>query len=200
MISKAKHIQRAIGRISAAFPEGEEDIEVALTELRRAAKRAKLTATGKDDWGTPREIIDAINAVAPITLDCAASPTNAVCANYYTADGEKLSWATDGIAWCNPPFSRGNKLKFARKFAEERGLDTACALLLGGDESNAAARIAYDAASYYVWFDRRLKYEGATGAAPFQTRVYFSREAVRLGAPNKLAKLPGATLAKGGAI
>lgn len=53
-----------------------------------------LLSTGKDDWGTPQELYDALNKEFGFTLDACADENNYKCANYYTAetDGLKMDW------------------------------------------------------------------------------------------------------------
>lgn len=173
MISKARHIQRAINRISAAFPDGEPSIEIAIAELRRAAKRSKLVASDRDDWGTPREVIAIVESLGKIALDAAAAKGNAKANKFYTTKGELRSWSSNGIAWCNPPFSM--KLPFAKKYAEQSDKGVKCVLLLGGTESTAASKLAYDSSAGILRFAKRIKFKGATTGAPFDVRLYFSR-------------------------
>ena len=58
-----------------------------------------------DDRGTPQDFFDELDAQYRFTLDVAAAPHNAKCANYYTrlADGLLQPWT--GSVWCNPPYS-----------------------------------------------------------------------------------------------
>lgn len=53
-----------------------------------------LLSTGKDDWGTPQKLYDALNKEFGFTLDACADKNNYKCANYYTAeaDGLKMDW------------------------------------------------------------------------------------------------------------
>lgn len=62
----------------------------------------------KQDYGTPPEFIAAVERkFGKIAFDLAASPENAVCANYYTKEQDSLkqSWEMPGLLWCNPPFA-----------------------------------------------------------------------------------------------
>ena len=67
-------------------------------------------STGKDDWGTPQDLFDALNKEFSFTLDPCASDTNHKCEKYYTVeqDGLSKSWAGE-IVFCNPPYSRKTK-------------------------------------------------------------------------------------------
>jgi phage N-6-adenine-methyltransferase len=65
-----------------------------------------------DDRGTDRAFFDATaERFGGFTLDVAAAPHNAKCAEYFTRDDDGLSrdWLTPsgdpGRVWCNPPYS-----------------------------------------------------------------------------------------------
>lgn len=67
-------------------------------------------STGKDDWGTPQDLFDALNKEFGFTLDPCADDNNHKCAKYYTKeqDGLAQSWAGETV-FCNPPYSRKTK-------------------------------------------------------------------------------------------
>jgi phage N-6-adenine-methyltransferase len=62
-----------------------------------------------DEWATPQDLFDRLNAEFGFVLDVCATPENAKCARYYTreVDGLKQDWARDtrgGFFWMNPPY------------------------------------------------------------------------------------------------
>ncbi len=62
-----------------------------------------------DDRATTPEVFDPLDSRFRFTIDVAASPHNAKCERYYTAeqegmDGLERSWAGHRV-WCNPPHS-----------------------------------------------------------------------------------------------
>ena len=67
-------------------------------------------STGRDDWGTPRELFDILNREFAFTLDPCADDNNHKCAKYYTKEQDGLSqpWAGETV-FCNPPYSRKTK-------------------------------------------------------------------------------------------
>ncbi len=79
-----------------------------------------------DDRGTPQDFYDQLNARYRFTLDVAAAPHNAKCANYYTrlADGLLQPWT--GSVWCNPPYS-GLDRWLEKAWAEWRRDEMGCA-------------------------------------------------------------------------
>lgn len=182
--SRASVIQIAIDRIREQFSEIDEPMRVAIGELVKAANRNKMYAHDRDDWGTPPEAMAIVKSLGKIALDAAAHDNNAKARRFYSIEGEIQSWRDPhGLTWCNPPFSQ--KKKFAQKYAEESREQTRCVLLLGGTESTAASRIAYDASAAILRFATRIKFEGATTGAPFDVRLYFSRGF----SPEELTKL-----------
>jgi phage N-6-adenine-methyltransferase len=83
------------------------------------ARRAAAGDSG-NDRSTPRWIFDPLNGEWGFTLDAAASPRNAKCAEYFTkeTDGLLRSWAGHRV-WCNPPY-RGLEAWVAKAWAEMR--------------------------------------------------------------------------------
>ena len=82
-------------------------------------------STGKDDWGTPQDLFDALNEEFNFTLDPCADNNNHKCAKYYTIeqDGLAQSWAGETV-FCNPPYSRKTKtnagqIAWVQKFYKE---------------------------------------------------------------------------------
>lgn len=74
-------------------------------------------STGKDDWGTPQDLFDALNKEFGFTLDPCADDNNHKCDKYYTIeqDGLAQSWAGETV-FCNPPYSkRGGQAKWIEK-------------------------------------------------------------------------------------
>lgn len=81
------------------------------------------------EWATPQDYFDKVNAeFGPFTLDVCATPQNAKCAEFFTAeqDGLRQEWAPRRC-WMNPPYGRviGD---WMRKAYEEskRGATVAC--------------------------------------------------------------------------
>lgn len=86
-----------------------KDSKRAAKERRRAMNSVHFS-TGKDDWGTPQDLFDALNEEFNFTLDPCADNNNHKCAKYYTIeqDGLAQSWAGETV-FCNPPYSRKTK-------------------------------------------------------------------------------------------
>lgn len=57
-----------------------------------------LTSSITDEWATPQDLFDTLNATFHFTLDPCATPENAKCAKFYTKeqDGLKQDWGGGG--------------------------------------------------------------------------------------------------------
>lgn len=68
-----------------------------------------------DDWATPLELFEQLDAKYNFKLDAAASSYNHLCANWFGLDhpdplkrnGLTAEWNDYGKVWCNPPYGRG---------------------------------------------------------------------------------------------
>lgn len=58
-----------------------------------------------NEWPTPQDLFDRLNAEFCFTLDAAATPENAKCDRYFTyiENGLAQSWANERV-WLNPPY------------------------------------------------------------------------------------------------
>lgn len=67
-------------------------------------------STGKDDWGTPQDLFDALDREFGFTLDPCADDNNHKCDKYYTKEQDGLAQSWEGeTVFCNPPYSRKTK-------------------------------------------------------------------------------------------
>lgn len=157
---------------------------------------ALMFSSKSDEWATPRDFFNRINAEFHFDVDLAAAPENAKCDVFYTkeADSLALDWPTGGIhcgltdravsrGWLNPPYSRGLCGKFIAKAASERLRGFLTVMLLPArtdtkafhahiyDETKWAARKGVE-----IRFLRgRLKFGGCKDAAPFPSMIVVFR-------------------------
>lgn len=68
---------------------------------------AAAMTSEKDDWETPQELFDKLDAVYHFTLDPCSTHTNAKCEKHYTVEENGLaqSWEGESV-FCNPPYGR----------------------------------------------------------------------------------------------
>ena len=66
-----------------------------------------LLTSDRDDWETPRDFFDALDAEFGFTLDPCSSDANAKCARHWTRadDGLSKDWSGERV-FMNPPYGR----------------------------------------------------------------------------------------------
>lgn len=70
-------------------------------------KNETLFSSATDEWETPQEVFDKLNAEFHFTLDVCSTDQNAKCKKHFTReqDGLKQDWSGETV-WCNPPYGR----------------------------------------------------------------------------------------------
>ena len=88
--------------------------------------------TERNDWETPDELFNEMNAEFCFTVDLAASAENAKCKRYFTADDNALRQPWKGVCWLNPPYgeARDNRLAVWVKKAWEESQRGATVVML----------------------------------------------------------------------
>lgn len=129
-----------------------------------------LTSSNTDEWATPQDLFDALDATFHFTLDPCATPENAKCAKFYTKeqDGLKQDWE-GAVIWCNPPYGREIG-KWVQKCAEHRGV----AVMLIPARTDTRWWRSYidknpDAHVYFI--KGRLKFGDGKNPAPFPSAI-----------------------------
>ena len=129
-----------------------------------------MTSSNTDEWASPQDLFDKLNATFHFTLDPCATPENAKCAKFYTKeqDGLKQDWG-GAVIWCNPPYGREIG-KWIQKCAEHRGV----AVMLIPARTDTRWWHSYidknpDAHVYFV--KGRLKFGNAKNCAPFPSAL-----------------------------
>lgn len=80
-----------------------------------------MRSSNSNEWTTPRDLFDELDAEFHFDLDAASTHENALCETHYTAEEDGLSQPWEGFrTWCNPPYGREIG-KWVRKAAETAG-------------------------------------------------------------------------------
>lgn len=88
-----------------------------------------LTSSNTDEWATPQDLFDALDATFHFTLDPCATPEKSKdlgIENYDTieTDGLKSDGTIYKSIWCNPPFTITHEfLKKAQEYYDKTGGD-----------------------------------------------------------------------------
>ena len=130
-----------------------------------------LFSSATEEWATPQNVFDALNAEFHFTLDPCSTDDNAKCAKHYTKadDGLSKDWTGERV-FCNPPYGR-EMPKWIAKCAEH-GMRGGVAVMLIPARTDTKAFHEFIYHNAEIRFIRgRLKFGGAKNSAPFPSMV-----------------------------
>ncbi len=132
---------------------------------------AYMPLSQTDDWATPQNLFDELDAIHNFTLDVAASSTNHKTAKWFGLDhddpkrhdGLAMSWANESV-WCNPPYGRVIK-QWVKKAHEES--NHASIVMLLPARTDTAWFHDYAIRHKVTFIRGRIKFGNGLVAAPF---------------------------------
>jgi phage N-6-adenine-methyltransferase len=135
--------------------------------------RATWASSATDLWATPQDFYDDLHAEFGFSLDVCATPDNAKCPRYFTAEHDGLAQQWHGVCWMNPPYGRviGNWMRKAYESAKEGAL-VVCLV-----PSRTDTRWWHDYAmkGEVRYVKGRLKFGDSKNSAPFPCAVVVFR-------------------------
>ena len=123
-----------------------------------------------DEWETPQDLFDRLNAEFHFTLDPCATKENTKCKKFYTKEDDGLSkdWSGE-IVFCNPPYNRYVIDKWLKKMSNSNA--KVCVGLLPV-RTNTAWFHKYVWKKTKIRFIRgKLKFSGYKWQAPFPSMI-----------------------------
>lgn len=124
-----------------------------------------------EEWATPKDFFDALDAEFHFTLDPCSTDDNAKCAKHFTKeqDGLLQDWTGERV-FCNPPYGREMPRWIAK--CAEHGMRGGIAVMLIPARTDTRAFHEYIYHKAEIRFIRgRLKFGGAKNSAPFPSMV-----------------------------
>lgn len=129
-------------------------------------------STKTNEWATPQDIFDKLNDMfGPFSLDPCATPENAKCELFYTAqdDGLKQDWGGH-IVFMNPPYGRAIKHWIAKAYrASQAGALVVCLIPARTDTAYWHDYVMQAGEVYLL--RGRVKFVGGSSSAPFPSCV-----------------------------
>jgi phage N-6-adenine-methyltransferase len=124
-----------------------------------------------DDWATPQNLFDELDAIHHFTVDVAASSTNHKTPHWFgldhedplLRDGLAMSWENNRV-WCNPPY--GRQIKDWVKKAHQESVNAEIVMLLPA-RTDTAWFHDYAIRHKVTFIRGRLKFGDGSAAAPF---------------------------------
>ena len=137
-------------------------------------KTEVLFSSKKQDWATPQDFFDKLDAEFHFTLDPCADDQNHKCKKYFTEeqDGLNQDWSDERV-FCNPPYGRDVQ-KWVKKCFDEThtgNCDLAVMLLHARTDTRWFHDYIYHKADEVRFVKGRLKFGGQAVNAPFPSMV-----------------------------
>jgi len=123
-----------------------------------------------DDWATPQDFFDQLNAHYNFTLDVAASSSNAKAPRFYTAEDDGLKQPWVGRVWCNPPYGKGIA-DWVKKAWESHRDNSATVVMLLPARTDTKWFHDYAKRGKVEFIRGRLKFGNSKTAAPFPSML-----------------------------
>lgn len=149
---------------------------------------AVMFSKASDEWSTPQETFDALNAEFEFDRDCAATAENTKCASWLgpsglVEDALTCDWGGEAsaVCWLNPPYSMCRE--FIAKAREEalKGCTVVC-LVPSRTDTRWWHDHVWNRVTHSPYFNveirfikGRLKFGGATAGAPFPSVIIIFR-------------------------
>lgn len=133
-----------------------------------------MFSSATDNWATPRDFFDKLNAVFKFQTDVCASYENTKCSHFYDKEADGLTQEWSGSCWMNPPYGRGigDWMKKAYESARTNGATVVC-LVPARTDTRWWQNYAMKGEIYFV--PGRLKFGNAKENAPFPCAVVVFR-------------------------
>lgn len=127
-------------------------------------------SSATNEWETPQEFFDRMNAVHRFTLDPCCTHGNAKCRRHYTMSENGLahSWQNERV-WMNPPYGREIGIWMKKAFDESRG--SAFVACLVPARTDTAWWHEYAAKGEVTFIRGRLKFGRSKNSAPFPSAI-----------------------------
>jgi phage N-6-adenine-methyltransferase len=102
----AKGCSKPLDKASAGRPRRDCSNACRQRAYRRRQQPSAPFTSKTDEWPTPPDFFDQLDAEFGFDLDPCATPANARCARYFTREDEGLAQPWTGRVFCNPLYGR----------------------------------------------------------------------------------------------
>ena len=128
-------------------------------------------SSATEEWATPQEFYNALDAEFHFTLDPCSTDENAKCAKHYTKeqDGLAQDWTGETV-FCNPPYGR-EMPKWIRKCYEHYTGGDIAVMLIPARTDTKAFHEYINGKAEIRFIKGRLKFGGSQNSAPFPSMV-----------------------------
>ena len=130
-----------------------------------------FTSSKNQEWETPPQLFEQLNAEFNFTLDVCALPDTAKCEKYYTPveDGLAQSWKNE-VCWMNPPYSRYQRAWIEKAYEESLEGTTVVCLIPARPDTRIWHDVIFPHAEVR-FIKGRVTFVGAESPAVFPSAV-----------------------------
>lgn len=124
-----------------------------------------------DNWSTPQDLFDKLNAIHGFMLDVCADENNKKCDSYFSKeeDGLRMNWLAQGAVWMNPPYGREINKWMKKAYSEScKGQKIVC---LVPARTDTAWWHDYAMKGEIEFLRGRIKFGGHKNSAPFPSAI-----------------------------
>lgn len=126
-------------------------------------------SSNSNEWETPTEFFDELNAIFHFDLDVCASAENAKCQHYFTREEDALQQEWFGNVWMNPPY--GREIGEFMKKAYEQSVKGVTVVCLVPCRTDTKWWHCYAKRGQIIFLKGRLKFGDAQHSAPFPSAI-----------------------------
>ena len=131
-----------------------------------------MFSSATDNWATPQDFFDKLNAEFHFDLDVCADEINHKCDKYYTKEQDGLAMQWKGTVWCNPPYGREIGSWVRKALFASVGGATVVMLIPARTDTKWFHDYIYKRDNVEIRFVRgRLKFGNSKNSAPFPSMV-----------------------------
>ena len=143
--------------------------------MYRMNKDSVMFSSKSNEWETPQQLFDTLNAEFSFTIDVAATSDNAKCQRYYTKADDALSkdWRGETV-FMNPPYGREIG-SWVRKAWTEMQKHNITVVMLIPARTDTSYFQDYCLKGEVRYLRGRLKFSNAKHGAPFPSGVVVFR-------------------------
>lgn len=131
-----------------------------------------------DQWETPQDLFDILDAVFHFEIDVCANIENTKCDSYFSKEQDGLKQLWTGNCWMNPPYGRNITKKWVEK-AYESSLKGATVLCLLPSRTDTIYWHEYCSKGEVLFLKGRLKFGGSKDYAPFPSVLVLFRPSLK---------------------
>lgn len=134
-----------------------------------------LMSSNTNEWGTPQDLFDKLDAHFKFTLDPCSTDTNCKCEKHFTKEDNGLiqDWSKD-IVFCNPPYGRDIATWVEKAYNENKKGATVVLLIPARTDTKYFHDYIYNQHDIY-FIKGRLKFTNEQGqtqqSAPFPSMI-----------------------------